>query len=80
MYRWRTDKLEVKEKQRKFQEEMVKNAEHFSELLESIGTTENDTERDSTGDRIIGGWEPLVKNTAIKVIGNKLIICNREVK
>ena len=80
MYRWRIDKLEVKEKQREFQEEMAKNAERFSELLESIGTTENDTERDSAGDRIIEGWEQLVKNTASKVIGKKLIIYNRAVK
>ena len=42
---------------------MTKNAERFSELLERIGTTENDTERDSAGDRIIE-WEQLVKNTA----------------
>ena len=54
----------------------------FSELLESIGTTENDTERGRAGDRIIEGWEQLVdvKNTASKVIGIKLIICNRAVK
>ena len=76
----RIDKLEVKEKQREFQEEMTKNAERFSELLESIGTTENVTERDSAGDRIIKEWEHLIKNTASKVIGKKLIICNRAVK
>ena len=48
--------------------------------MESIGTTENDTEQDSAGDRIIEGWEQLVKNTASKVLGKKLIICNRVVK
>ena len=53
MYRRRIDKLEVKKKLREFQEEMAKNAERFSELLESIGTTENYTERDSAGDRVI---------------------------
>ena len=58
---------------------MSKNAERFSGLLESIGTTENDTEGDSAGDRIMEGWEQLVKNTASKVIGKKLIICNRVV-
>ena len=31
---------------------MAKNAERFSELLESIGTTENDTKLDRAGDRI----------------------------
>ena len=80
MYRWRIDKPEVKEKQREFQEEMAKNAERFSELFENIGTTENDTERDGAGDRIIEGWEQLVKNTATKVIGKKLMICNTAVK
>ena len=80
LYRWRTDKLEVKEKQQEFQNEMSKNAEKFSELLERIGTTENDVERDSAGARIIEGWEQLVKTTASKVIGKKLIICNRAVK
>ena len=49
-------------------------------MLESIGTTENDTKRDSAGDRIIRGWKQLVKNTANEVIGKKLIICNRAVK
>ena len=43
---------------------MTKNAKRFSELLESIGTTENDTKRDNAGDRIVEGWERLVKNTA----------------
>ena len=64
LYRWRKDKPEVKEKQREFREEMTKNAKRFSELLESIGTTENDTKRDNAGDRIVEGWERLVKNTA----------------
>ena len=82
MYRRRIDKLDVKEKQREFQEEMAKNAESFFELLESIGTTENDVERDSAGDRIIEEWEQLVdvKNTASRVIGKKLIIRNRAAK
>ena len=58
---------------------MTKNAERFPELLESIGTTEKDAERAGAGDWIIEGWEQLVKNTARKVNGNKLIICNRAV-
>ena len=74
------DKLDVKEKQRGFQEEITKNAERFSELLEVVGTRENDTERDSAGDRHIKGCEQLVKNTSSKVIGKKLILCNRAVK
>ena len=45
---------------------MTKNAERFSELLEIIGTRENDAERDSARDRIIEGREQLVKNTASK--------------
>ena len=52
MYRWSIDELEVEEKQQEFHEEMTKNAERFSELLESIGTTENDTARGSAGDNI----------------------------
>ena len=72
--------IEVEEKQREIQEEMTNNAERVSELLESIGTTENDTERDSAGDRITEEWEQLVKNTASKVIEKKLIIRHRTVK
>ena len=45
----------------------------------TVGTTENDTERDSAGDRDIEGWEQLLKYTASKVIEKKLIICNRTV-
>ena len=45
-----------------------KHAVQFSELLESIGTTKNDMERDDAGGRIIEGWEQLVKTTASKVI------------
>ena len=46
LYRWRIDKLEVKEKQQEFQQEMDKNAVQFSELWENIGTTKNDIERE----------------------------------
>ena len=80
LYISRIDELEVREKQREFQEEMTKNAERFSELLESISTSQNDTERDSAGDRIKEGWEQVVNNTASKVIGKKLITCSRAVK
>ena len=59
---------------------MIKNAKRFSELLESIGATENDTKRDNAGDRIIKGWEQLLKNTANKVIGKNLIMCSRAVE
>ena len=72
MCRRRIDAPEVKEKQREFREEMTKNTERFSELLGSMGTTENDTERDSAGDRIIEGWEQLLKNMATNVIGEEL--------
>ena len=47
--RWRIDKLQVKEKREEFQEEMAKHAEQFSELLELLGTTRNDMERDGAG-------------------------------
>ena len=80
LHRWRIGKLEVKEKREELQEEMAKNAEQFSELLEIIGTTSNDIERDDAGARIIEGWEKLVNTTASKVIGKKLIVCNRAVK
>ena len=36
---------------------MAKNAEQFSELLERLGTTRNDTERDDAGSRILEGWD-----------------------
>ena len=71
MCRRRIDAPEVKEKQREFREEMTKNTERFAELLGSMGTTENDTERDSAGDRIIEGWEQLL-NMATNVIGEEL--------
>ena len=65
--------------QEEFQEKINKHAERFSELLESIGTTENGTGRDSAGDRNIEGWEQLVKSTASKGIGRKLIVCIKAV-
>ena len=37
-------------------------------------------ERDFAGARIIEGWEQSFKTTAGKVIGEKLILCNRAVK
>ena len=57
-----------------------KNAAQFSELLESIGTTKNDTKRDSAGAKFMEGWEQVVKTTASRVIGEKLIVCNGAVK
>ena len=42
-------KLEAKYRWQEFQEEITKNAEQFSKLLERIGTTKSDTERDSAG-------------------------------
>ena len=59
---------------------MAKRAEQFSELLNIIGTTRNDLERDYAGGSIIEGWEKMVKTTARKVIGKKWIVCNRAVK
>ena len=79
--RWTINKLEVNEKQQRFELDVSKNAERFSELLESaISPTEHETERDSGEDRVIEGWEQLVKNSASKVSGTELIICNRAVK
>ena len=45
-----------------------------------MGTTSNVIERDDAGARKIEGWEKLVKTTASKLVGKKLIICNRAVK
>ena len=64
LYRWRIYKLEVKLKRQEFQQEMGKHAVQFSELLENIGTTKNDMERDNARARIIEGWEQMVKTTA----------------
>ena len=60
MYRWRINKLEVKEKREQFQAEMAENAEQISELLEIIGTTKNDVGRVNAGAMIIERWEQLV--------------------
>ena len=38
LYKWRIDKLETEGKRQEFQEEMVRNAVKFSELLERVGT------------------------------------------
>ena len=38
LYKWRIDKLEMEEKRQEFQEEMVRTAVKFSELLERVGT------------------------------------------
>ena len=80
LYRWRIDKLEMEEKRQEFQEEMVRNAVKFSELLEEVGTVGTEMERNRAGAKIIEGWEQLVKDTACKVIGKKLILCNKAVK
>ena len=48
--------------------------------MESIGTTEDDVERDNAGARITEGWKQMVKITASKVIQKELIVCNRSVK
>ena len=56
------------------------NSEQLSELLERLGTTRNDIERDDAGARMIEGWEELAETTASKVIGTKLIVFNRAVK
>ena len=47
----------MKEKQQDFQDEIAKNAEQFSEMLGSIGTTKKGTERDSAVARIMEEWE-----------------------
>ena len=47
---------------------MKKNAAQCTELLENIGTAKNDIE-----------WEHLVESTPSNAIGEKLIVCNREV-
>ena len=62
-----------------FQEEIAKNAVKFSKMLKSVGPVDTEMERDRAGGKIIEGWEQLVKNTASKVMGKKLIICNRAV-
>ena len=80
MYKWSTDKLEMAEKRQEFQEEMVRNAVKSSELLERVGTIGTEMERIRAGAKIIEGWEQLVKDTACKVIGKKLILCNKAVK
>ena len=79
LYKGRVDKLEMEEKRQEFQEEMVRNAVTFSELLEEVGTVGTEMERNRTGAKIIEGWEQLVKDTACKVIGKKLILCNKAV-
>ena len=70
----------MEEKRQEFQEEMVRNAVKFSELLEEVGTVGTEMERNRAGAKIIEGWEQLVKDTACKVIGKKLILCNKAVK
>ena len=36
--------------------------------------------RDDAGDRMIEGWEQLVKTAASTVLGNKSMVCNRAVR
>ena len=80
MHKWKIDKLEVEEKRQEFQEEIAKNAVKVSELLERVGVRGTEMERNRAGAKIMEGWEQLVKDTACKVIGKKLILCNRAVK
>ena len=49
LYKWRIDKLDMEEKQREFQEEMVRNAVKFFELLEQVGTGGTEMERNRAG-------------------------------
>ena len=56
-----------------FQEEMIRNAVKVSELLEQVGAVGTEVERNRAGAKIIEGWEQLVKDTACKVMGKKLI-------
>ena len=46
-------------------------------IRDRVGT---EMERNRAGAKIIEGWEQLVKDTACKVIGKKLILCNKAVK
>ena len=80
LYKWRIDKLEMEEKRQEFQEEMVRNAVKFSELLERVGTVGTEMARNRAGANIIEEWEQLIKDTACKVIGKKLILCNKAVE
>ena len=70
----------MEEKRQEFQEEMVRNAVKVSELLQRVGTTSTDMEKNRAGAKVIEGWKQLAKDTACKVIGKKLILCNRAVK
>ena len=66
------DELEAQEKKQDFQREMKKNGAHFSELLENIGTTKKNIERDRAGGNNIEGWEQLVNTTASRLIVKKV--------
>ena len=57
LYKWRIDKLEMEEKRQEFQEEMVRNAVKFSELLERVGTRGTEMEKNRAGAKIMEGWE-----------------------
>ena len=59
---------------------MAKIAEKFSKLLKNVGPVDTEMGRDRAGAKIIEGCEQLIKNTASKVVGKKLIVCNRAVK
>ena len=49
-------------------------------MLKKVGPVDAEMERKRAGAKIIEGWEQLVKNTASKVVGKKLVVCNRAVK
>ena len=80
LYKLRIDKLEMEEKRTEFQEEMAKNPVKFSKMLKNVGSVYTEMEMNRAGGKIIEGWEKLVKNTASKVVGKKLIVCNRAVQ
>ena len=56
LYKWRVDKLEMEEKRQEFQEEMVRNAVRFSELLERVGTVGTEIKRNRAGAKIVERW------------------------
>ena len=66
----------MEEKRQEFQEEMGRNAVKISELLERVGTGGTEMEINRAEAKIRGAWDQLVKDTARKVIGKRLILCN----
>lgn len=80
MCKWRIDRLDMREEQQGIQEETIKNAVKFSELVKSVSTVNIGMERDRAGTKMMECGKQWVRIIAAKAMGKKVLVFNRAVK